>query len=174
MVSEIASGSGGKVKINDTCLNNLIGDTEDELVGKLELGSTMLDITKGLKIVKQRKDDAKCLCKYTILMYITRSAWNTASQFSEIESELSKGEIIEVLLKHLKYELADGSRIYKRKKNKYFGKGDGFYWLNLSEDHAYIYVGDSDGKRYKNNFTDVIDFIYRNNPENKPSVCSIM
>lgn len=179
-VSEVASGSDGKVKINDKFLINLFGDTKDEIVGKLELGPTMLDITKGLKIVKQKKD-GDCLFKYTIMLYISRSVVNNAVQFLEIESKLSQEEIIDILFKHLKYELPDGEKLNKRKKKngvfserKYFGKDDDFYFLEISEDHAFIYIGESDGKCYENNFTSAIDFIFRNDPEKKPSLCSIM
>lgn len=184
LVSEVASGSGGKININNDFLNNLFGDTQDELVGKLELGPTMMDITKGLEIVKQRKNDDMCLSnKYTILMYISRGAVNVAAQFIEIESELTKEEIIDIFFQHLKYKLPGGKRLNKQKKKngvfsarKYFGRddADGFDWLEISQDHAYIYIGDSDGKYYPNSIIGARDFIYRRDPENKPTLCSIM
>lgn len=50
LVIEVACGSGGKVQLNETVIENLIGNTKDEFYGKLELGPTMLDIREGLKI----------------------------------------------------------------------------------------------------------------------------
>lgn len=176
LVTEVASGSSsGEVKVNEIFLNNIIGDTKDESEGKLELGSTMLDIRKGLEIVTKKNGDEN-LKKYTIMLYISRGAVNNAAQFLEIESEAKASEIIEVLFKHLKYRLPSGEKISRRKdkKHKYFGSHDGFYLLQISHDHAYIYIGHSDGRHYKNNFTDVVDFVYRNDPDNKPKLCSIM
>lgn len=179
LVNEIANGSDGEVKINDTFLNILFGDPKDELVGKLELGSTMLDITRGLKIVKQKKDD-DCLIKYTIMLYITHSAFNNAVQFLEIESKLSQPEIIDILFQHLKYKLPGGKRLNKRKKDgifserKYFGKEDDFYLLEILKDHAYIYIGESDGKCYENNYISATEFVFRKEPEKNPMLYSII
>lgn len=177
LVCEAVSGSNDcNVKTDDTFLNHLFG-AANELNGKLELGETLLDITKGLKHVTQKKKkndaDAK-FYKYTILLYITRGVINSAAQFLEIESKFSQKEIINILFKHLKYELPDGSRLNRRKEGKYFGRDHDLYWLEISEDHAYIYVGDSDGRCYTNNLKDVMDFIYRKDPENRPRLCSIM
>lgn len=182
LVTEVASGSGGKVRIDGEFINNLTGDTKDELEGILELGPTLLDITKGLKLTTSKKNDEEAdLFKYTIMMYIRRSAIDNTVQFLEIESELLKDEIIDTLFQHLKYKLPGDEKLNKRKRKdgsfstrEYFGMDEEFYWLNLADDHAYIYIGESDGKRYKNNFTNAIDFIYRSDPENKPSLCSIM
>lgn len=179
LVSEEAVSGSAKtcnVKIDDTFLNSLFGAAKDELDGKLELGATMLDITKGLKHVMPNKNDADAkLFKYTILLYISRGAINNAAQFLEIESELSQKEIITILFEYLKYKLPAGRRLNKQKTDKYFGRDADLYWLEISEDHAYIYVGDSDGRRYDNNLTDVMDFIYRKDPANRPRLlCSIM
>lgn len=113
-------------------------------------------------------------------MYISRGAINNAVQFLEIESELSKDEIMEIFFKHLKYELPGDEKLNRRKnKNgefsrKYFRADDEFNWLEISENHAYIYIGDSDGNYYRNSFVGAIDFIYRSQPENKHCMCSIM
>lgn len=182
LVHEAVSGStDSKVKIDDTLLNTLFCDEKDELDGKLELGPTMLDITKGLKYLTLKNNDIEDMkmFKYTILLYITRGLSN-AAQFLEIESKLSQKEIIDILFAHLKYKLPGGKRLNKRKKDgkfstqKYFEDDVDFHWLNISTDHAYIYVGDSDGKRYDNNLTSVMNFIYRSNLENRPRLCSIM
>lgn len=55
--NEASSGSVDRVKVDGEILNNLFDDTKakDELVGKLELGPTLLDITKGLKLVTHKK-----------------------------------------------------------------------------------------------------------------------
>lgn len=171
----MSRGSDGEMKIDDTFLNNLFGDIKDEIFGKLELGPTLLDITEGLKHVTQKNVEDVNLFKYTIMLQINRSVINNAVQFLEIESKLSdKEEIIEILFEHLKYRLPGGKRLNKRKKNgifsarKYFGKDEDFYWLQIEEDHAFIYIGKSDGRIYKNNFFDAINFIYRKDPENKP------
>lgn len=175
LVTEIASGSDGKVKIYETGLNNLFGDSKDESNGKLELGPTMLDVTKGLKIVTKKNGDEPA-DKYTIMMYISRGFLNTAVQFFEIESQFSKNEIIELLFKHLKSALPGDEKVVKGKnrKQRYFRQDGEFPFLLISEDHAYIYIGDSDGKSYKNDITDAMNFIYRKDPENRPSLCSIM
>lgn len=179
IVSEIASGSNGELIANDTVLNNFFGDTKDEIVGRLEMGSTMLDITKALDIVKQKKD-GDSLFKYTIMLYITRSAANNAAQFIEIESPLIKTKILDIMFEHLKYKLPGGKKLNKRKRDgvfcarKYFGEEDDFFFLQISEDHAFIYIGDSDGKHYKNNFSSVMNFVYRKDPTKKPTLCSIM
>lgn len=181
LLSEVASGSAGEVKINRVFLNNIYGNTADELVGKLALGPTLLDITKGLKHVAQKRNDEDMkLFKYTIMLYISRGAINNAVQFLEIESKLPQEEIIEILFEHLKYKLPDGKRLNKRKKagifseRKYFGTDGDLHWLQILGDHAYIYIGESDGIHYKNSFIGAIDFIFRKNPENKQDICSIM
>ena len=172
LVDEVASGSANiKVKIDGTFLNNLCGDTKGEIEGKLELGPTLLDITKGLELVTRKKND-KDLFKYTIMLYISRGAINNAIQFLEIESELKAIQILEIFLKHLQYRLPGGETLNKKKKE--IARDEDFYWLEISDDHAYIYIGDSDGKSYKNNLCDAMDFIYRRDPENRPSLCSIM
>lgn len=177
LVSEVASGSDGKVKINETFLNNLVGDTEDddEFDGKLELGPTSIDITNGLKIVT-KKTGEKPTTKYTVMLYISRSVMNTAVQFLEIESELPQNEIIEIFFKHLKCELPGDEKIKRGKKTsrRHFGKDEDFNFLVLSKGHAYVYINKSDGKKYRNDLTDAMNFIYRNDPENRPSLCSIM
>lgn len=175
MVSEIASCSGGKLKIDKTVLNNLVGDTKDDNEGKLELGPTMLDISKGLKAVKEKNGD-KPAAKYTILMYIMRSTFNSAVQFIEIESQFSKSEIIEILFKHIKCKLPGKEKFVKGKnsKKKCFLQESEFFALQISLDHAYVYIGDSDGKKYKNDLTDALNFLFRSDPENRPSLCSIM
>lgn len=177
VVKEVASGSGdGKLHIDETFLNNLTGNTEYDGKGKLELGPTMLDIREGLKIVSEKKDGEK-LFKYTIMLYICRGGINAAVQFLEIESHLPIKEIREVFFKHMKYSLPDNEKIHKRvgKKCKYFGEevGDLFY-IALSIGHAYIYIAESDGKKYDNSLSGSLDFIYRTDPENRPSLCSIM
>lgn len=55
VVSDVVSGSNGKLVVNDTFMNNLLGDITDKHRGKLELGSTLLDVTKGLKLVTSKK-----------------------------------------------------------------------------------------------------------------------
>lgn len=94
LVTEVASASNGNVKLDETFLNNLVGDTTDETVGKIELGPTMMDITKGLKVVVNKRDDGEPI-KYTVMMYITRGAVNQAVQFFEIESQFTESEIID-------------------------------------------------------------------------------
>lgn len=109
------------------------------------------------------------------MLYISRGAINNAVQFFEIESELPHKEIIEVFFEHLKYELPGGDEINRDKdKRKHFGREDDLYFLEISKGHAYIYVGESDGISYENNVTDAINFIYRKDPDNKPSLCPIM
>lgn len=176
LVTEVASGSNGKVKLNETFLNNLVGDTTDETIGKIELGPTMMNITKGLKIVVKKVDDQNLLNKYTIMMYITRGAVNQAVQFFDIESQFTENEILEFFFKHLKYELPSDEKINKGKKKKlqYFGRDHGLHYLEISKAHAYIYIGKSDGRKYENNYSDVLNFIFRDDPENRPSLCSIM
>lgn len=172
------SGSTGEMKIDDTFLTNLFGDTKDEIDGKLELGPTLLDITEGLKHVTQKKNDEDVnLIKYTIMLYINRGAINNAVQFLEIESGLpEEKEIAMILFEHLKYKLPGCKRLNKRKKDgifttrKYFGRDEDFYWLQIEEGHAFIYVGKSDGQSYRNNLSDAIKFIYRRDPQNKPSL----
>lgn len=111
LVTEIASGKDGKLKINETVLNNLTGDTKDETDGKLELGPTLMGVTKGLKIVT-KKNGVEPAYKYTIMMYISRFV-NTAVQFIEIESQFSKNQILELLFKHLKCTLPGKKKITK-------------------------------------------------------------
>lgn len=183
IVRVAVSGSGdGTAKINGMFLSNLFGDTRDEILGKLELGPTFLDITNGLKHITQENgvDNDTVSIKYTIMLYISRGAVNNAVQFLHIESLLSKKEIINIFFEHLNYKLPHGKRLNKRKidgvfkQRKYFGADEDFVWLSIAADHAYIYIGDYDGEDYKNNYSSAIDFIYRNNPENKPTLCVIM
>lgn len=177
LVTEIVSGSSssGKVKTNETVLDNLLSETQDEVDGKLELGATILDVRKGLKIVTKKNGDEP-VCKYTIMLYISRGFLSTAVQFLEIESQLSKNQILELLFKHLKCTLPNDEKIVKGKnrKQRYFQQDAEFPFLLISLKHAYIYIGDSDGKSYKNDITDAMNFLYRKDPENRPSLCSIM
>lgn len=192
----VGSSTNGEVKLDCNFLNNLFTNvkTKDGEEGYLELGPTLLDIRKGLKIVMQKKknDDetaapaaaaaaaAACispssqLFKYTIMLYISRGALNNAVQFLEIESALSQKEIIAILFKHLKYKLPSDEKLNKRCKkdgtSKYLSHDEQFHWIEISEDHAYVYVGGSDGKCYENSFVGSLDFIYRIDPENKPSL----
>lgn len=175
LVTEVASASNGNVKLDETFLNNLVGDTTDETVGKIELGPTMMDITKGLKVVVNKRDDGEPI-KYTVMMYITRGAVNQAVQFFEIESQFTESEIIDFFFKYLKYKLPSDVKLSKGKKKKlqYFGCDHRLHYLEISRGHAYIYIGKSDGKKYENNYSDVLNFVFRDDPENKPSLCSIM
>lgn len=92
-------------------------------------------------------------------------------EFVEVQSDLSQDKIVDVIFKKLRYQLPGSEKINRRKPNTYFGKEDGFTFLNLSDGHAYIYVGESDGRVYQNKFSNYLDFIYRNNSK-KPNLCS--
>lgn len=109
--------------------------------------------------------------KYTIMLYISRGVASNAVRFIEIESLLSRKEIIKILLKHLKYRLPSDEKLNKRKKS-IKGEDDEFDYLEISKDHAYVYIGDSDGKKYQNSFSGSLDFLYRSNPGDKPTLPS--
>lgn len=180
-IEEILSIDDKKLRINKRVLNNLIGDTQAETIGILELGPTMMNITKGLKRIAQEKDDCikseTKLVKYTIAMIIHRSVFNNAVQFIEIESNFTKPTILSALLDRLEYNLPNEEKINKQKKTKYIFTDDedpNLFLLDISENHAYIYISESDGECYENNYTDAIKFIYRKNPEKNPFSCSIM
>lgn len=90
----------GEVVSGGDFFNNMFGDAVDEQSGKLELGPTMLDITKALKYVTEgnNNDDAVNLKKYTIMLCISRGAINNAFQFFEIESKMLQEEILDIFL----------------------------------------------------------------------------
>lgn len=182
VTGEVARGSNGNLeRVDGTFVNNLFGDTEDKHKGRLELGPTLIDIRNGLTQITQKNEGDKDLLKYTIMLYISRGLINNAVQFLNIESKIrDKGEIINVLFEYLKCKLPGGKRLNKRKKDgvftarKYFGSDGDFKFLEIVNQQAYVYVGDADGKLYRNNFASAMDFIYRDDPENKPTLCSIM
>lgn len=152
----------------------------NETNGLLSLGSIFLDIRNGLKILNHRKNRVvtrsrtkydKCVFKYTVMLYIDRDSYNVGVQFLEIESDLTKNKIIEIFFKNLKYELPYCKQI---NSEKHFGEHDGFCLLEIWKNHAYIYIGDSDGKHYQNDIVDAVEFVYRDKPYDKPNLCSIM
>lgn len=161
--------------------NDLVSN---ETNGLLVLGSSLLDIRKGLEIVARRlncvvtrsRNNNIHVAKYTVLLYINHGFYNQAVQFIEIESNLLKSEIIDLFFTHLEYKLPRGRKISKEKKDKlkYFGQHDDFNLLEISRDQAYVYIGDYDGRSYKNHIVDAVDFVYRHDIMNKPSMCSIM
>lgn len=188
LVGQVASGSGGQADICVDFLNNIFGDIKDEIEGRLVLGPTTLDITEGLKVVKQKNNDDDNDAnekQYTIMLNISRGAINSAVQFLEIKSKLTEKEILYILFEHLKYKLPisydEPSRLNKRKRkdgtfwaHKYFEIDGEFHCLVISRGHAYIYIGESDGKYYKNSFSGASDFIFRNDPDGAPNLCSII
>lgn len=159
----------------------------NETDGLLVLGAILLDIRNGLEILTRRKNRVvtrsrtnydEHVFKYTVMLYINRDSYNVGVQFLEIFSDLPKSKIIEIFFNNLKCELPYGKQLNREKNNKlkHFGEHDGFYLLEIWKEHAYIYIGDSDGEHYHNNIVDAVNFIYRDKPlaYDKPNLCSMM
>lgn len=173
------NSNGRDSNSSDTFLY-MFGNPHDEIVGKLKIGSTMLNITEALNDVKSENSE-ETLFSYTIALYIAHDIFNIAVQFIEIKSNLLKSEIITIIFKKLDYCLPGEERIDRRQYRngeflcqKYFGYDSDFFWLVISQGHAYIHIGNFDGIHYQNNFKDYLNFIFRSDPENIPELCTML
>lgn len=172
-MKEIVKCEDGKVSINKEVLNNLIGEEKVINDGRIFVrhGVTKIDITKAIKDLKQSENAPT----YIIMLTIIRGTFNTHVKFVEVKTDLPQDKIIDHIFKRMIVTLPGDERVIRNLKHrKYFGKEDGFTFLALSKDHAYIYVGKKlrEDEKYSDSFFGMNKYVNRTRPNSE--TCSLM
>lgn len=147
--------------------NEVYLETKNDVPGILAIGTTWIDITRGIEAVTTKCDAEKPMKKYTIMLFIFKDLLNSAVQYVEIESQLRRYNILKVFFRYIKCDPHTSEKIIKRGKRRWqhFHRDEDHDVLYLVEHLIEIYVAESDGKSYRDDFIGAMSFIHRTDEE---------